>query len=242
MRTFSFILLWLIAQLLITQSSQARQWQAELDFSLGAPQGEFSDQLDRLGVGLNFSGGYQFSETPFMIGLDLGFMNFGVEKREESLSSTIPDLRVRVENSYNLGTGNVFIRFLASDAVVRPYLDGLLGFNYFYTETVIKERGFGNDEPVLRDTNFEDIALSYGFGGGIRIRVFDGSSTVNQSEGFAPTVRSAHINLSGRYLFGREAEYLKKGSISRENGEVFYDIQRSKTDLLYFKLGLGIVF
>lgn len=242
MRTISLILLCSAVQFFVTHNAYARQWQAELDFSLGAPQSEFNDQLNRLGVGLNFSGGYQFRETPFMIGLDLGFMNFGVEKREEPLSSTIPDLRVRVENSYNLGTGNIFVRFLAPDTVIRPYMDGLLGFNYFYTETVIKERGFGNDEPILRDTNFEDIALNYGFGGGLRIRIFDGSEADRDSEGFVPGVRSAHINLSGRYLFGREAEYLKKGSIRRENGEAFYDIQKSRTDLLYFKVGLGVVF
>lgn len=239
MKTTTNLCLFILFNLYATDV-MARQFQADLDFSLGVPQYEFSDQLERLGVGLNFSGGYQFRQTPFMVGADLGFQNFGVESREEPLSTTIPDLRVLVENSYNLATGNLFIRVLAPDKTVRPYIDGLLGFNYFYTETVIRERGFASDDPILRDTNFEDVALNYGFGGGVKIKVYSG---VNNHTGESMyNVRSAYISLSTRYLFGREAEYLKEGSITRENGEVFFDVQKSKTDLLYFKMGFGLVF
>jgi hypothetical protein len=226
--------------LLFNSNLTARQLQADLDFTVGAPQGEFNDQLGRLGVGLNFSGGYQFRGSPFMLGLDIGYMNFGVESREEPLSTTIPDLRVRVENSYNLATGNIFVRFLARDNVVRPYLDGLVGFNYLYTETVIKERGFGSEEPVLRDTNFEDIALNYGFGAGLKIRVY--TPPVSDGVNYGVNLSSVYVNISSRYLFGNEAEYLKEGSITRENGQVTFDVQKSRTDLLHFKIGVGFLF
>lgn len=207
---------------------------------MGAPQGAFSNEIERLGAGLNISGGYQFRDSPFMIGLDLGFSNFGSDSRDEPLSTTIPDLRVQVDNSYNLATGNLFLRLVAPQMAVKPYVDALVGFNYFYTETTISERGFGSAEPVLRDTNFEDIALNYGFGSGVMINVYRRD---NRDDGNnAHNVNSAYVNIGARYLFGNEAEYLKKGSITRENGEVLFDVQRSKTDLLYFKLGIGIVF
>jgi hypothetical protein len=240
LKTRLFSLFSLIILFLSIQNVHARQWQATLDFSLGAPQGAFSNEIERLGAGLNISGGYQFRESPFMIGLDLGFLNFGSDSRDEPLSTTIPDLRVRVDNSYNLATGNIFVRVLAPEMSVKPYLDALVGFNYFYTETTISERGFGSAEPVLRDTNFEDVALNYGFGSGVMINVFRRDS---RDEGnYTHYVNSAYVNIGARYLFGNEAEYLKKGSITRENGEVFFDVQRSKTDLLYFKIGVGIVF
>jgi hypothetical protein len=219
---------------------QARQWQATLDFNVGAPQGEFNEQLDRLGVGLNFTGGYQFRESPFMLALDLGFMNFGTDSREEPLSSTIPDLTVLVENSYNLATGNIVMRAISPESAVRPYLEGLFGFNYFYTETTIRERGFGSDEPVLRDTNFDDFTLNYGFGGGAFFRIWQ-----NKRENVDPysvEASSIYISLASRYLFGNEAEYLKEGSITRDNGQVTYDVSRSRTNLLYFKLGIGLKF
>lgn len=43
-------------------------------------------------------------------------------------------------------------------------------------------------------------------------------------------------------MFGREAEYLREGSIIRENGNVTFDVVQSTTDLLYFKLGVTVGF
>lgn len=221
------------------QQSHARQWEGSIDFNIGAPQADFNDQLDRVGVGIGFTAGYQFRESPFMLGFDFGFMNFGVDRRDEPLSSTIPDLTVRVENSYNLVNGNIVLRAMTQEATVRPYLEGLVGFNYFYTQTTIRERGFAEEE-VLRDTNFDDFALNYGFGGGAMFRVWRNRDSSNDAE--ANLIQSVYINLSSRYLFGNEAEYLKEGSIATDNGQVTYDISRSKTDLLYFKLGVGFKF
>ncbi|TVR12973.1 MAG: hypothetical protein EA391_14655, partial [Balneolaceae bacterium] len=92
----------------------------------------------------------------------------------------------------------------------------------------------------LRDTNFEDVAMSYGFGGGLQIRVYRSSGINDQGEETVPA--SFYINLQGRYMLGREAEYLQSGSIQISNGDVTYDVSRSETDLLYFKLGLHIGF
>jgi|GEM_PF-6576517 len=60
-----------------------------------------------------------------MLGLDFGLMNFGTETREEPLSSTIPDLRVKVENSYDFLSGDILFRLISpnTDALVRPYVD-----------------------------------------------------------------------------------------------------------------------
>lgn len=218
----------------------ARQFQGSIDFNIGAPQGEFNDQLDRLGYGLNFTAGYQFRESPFMLGIDFGFMNFGTDSREEPLSSTIPDLTVLVENSYNLVTGNILVRAMTPEATVRPFIEGMVGFNYFYTETTIRERGFSSDEPVLRDTNFDDIALNYGIGGGVQFLLW--RNRIPDVEITSTDVHSVYLNVAGRYLPGREAEYLQEGSIIRDNGQVTYDVSRSKTDLLYFKLGVGVRF
>jgi len=45
-----------------------------------------------------------------------------------------------------------------------------------------------------------------------------------------------------RYIIGGEAEYLKKGSIRRENSKVSYDIIKSKTDLLTAQIGVALEF
>lgn len=211
---------------------QAQEMQFSLDLQLGAPQKEYKTQLgDRLGFGVGGMFGVRLADSPVMIGVDMGFMNFGIETRDEPLSTTIPDIRVEVENSYNLFHGDLLLRLIAPQTTVRPYLDGLVGFNYFYTETVLRERGGFVDEPaLLRDTNFRDTSLSYGFGAGIQFKVYnvDGNSV--------------YVHLNSRYMFGREAEYLREGSIIRENGNVTFDVVQSTTDLLYFKLGVTVGF
>ena len=239
MKTIQLSILSSLFFLLFVQPSHARQWEGAIDLNVGVPQAEFSDQLDRGGVGVGFTLGYQFEDTPFMLGFDFGFMNFGVDTREEPLSSTIPDLTVRVKNSYNLLNGDIVLRAMTKEAVVRPYLEGLFGFNYFFTQTTISERFGGED--VLSDTNFDDFSMNYGFGGGAMFRVWR-----NMNENADPLdtnpIQSVYINVSARYLFGSEAEYLQEGSIATDNGSVTYDISRSETDLLYLKLGVGFKF
>jgi hypothetical protein len=42
-----------------------------------------------------------------------------------------------------------------------------------------------------------------------------------------------------RYLLGREAEYLKRGSIDEDGaGNITYEIERSRADLLLLQVGL----
>lgn len=222
-------------------NSYSQELQAQLDFGVGIPQGDFRQQSDHIGGGLNIMGGYRFPNSPVMLGLEFGFMNFGTDTREEALSSTIPDLRVEVENSYNLAHGDILLRLIAPPSQIRPYVDGLFGFNYFFTETVIRDRDDFFDEEKLSDTNFEDTALSYGFGAGLQIRVWQNRGEVTRSpEDIEPS--SVYINLRGRYMFGREAEYLQKGSISTDNGRVAYDVTQSTTNLLHIKIGVGVNF
>lgn len=224
-------------------TAYSQEFQAALDLGVGIPQGEFRDQSDHVGGGINLMGGYRFANSPVMLGLEFGFMNFGTDTREEPLSTTIPDLKVEVENSYNLVHGDLILRLISPPAAIRPYVDGLFGFNYFFTETIIRERDGFFEEEELSDTNFEDTALSYGFGAGTQIRLWQKTGEVTSDlNDVEPS--SVYLNVRGRYMFGREAEYLQKGSIDvdQENGEVFYDVSQSKTDLLHIKIGVIVNF
>ncbi|MDZ7718708.1 MAG: outer membrane beta-barrel protein [Balneolaceae bacterium] len=223
-------------------SIYSQELQAAFDFGVGIPQGDFRQQSDHIGGGINVMGGYRLPNSPVMLGLEFGFMNFGTDTREEALSKNIPDVRVEVENSYNLVHGDLLLRLIAPPSTIRPYVDGLFGFNYFFTETVIRDRdNFFDDEEKLSDTNFEDTALSYGFGAGLQIRLWQKRDEVTQApDDIEPS--SVYMNLRGRYMFGREAEYLQKGSISTDNGRVTYDVTQSATNLLHLKIGVGVNF
>lgn len=218
------------ALIFVVQPVKAQEFTVSLDGGVGIPRGDFRTQLDNVGGTLAVFGGYQLPGSPVMIGLDLGFMNFGIDRRNEPLSTTIPDVTVRVENSYNLFYSDLVFRIIPPSGPIRPYLDALAGFNYFYTETSIRDRRNAFEEPVISDTNFSDFAWNYGFGAGTLIKLSRGRG-----------VGSVYLNLSARYLFGTEAEYLQQGSISRDNrGNVFYDVSRSATDLLHIRVGVSV--
>ena len=204
-----------------------------LYFSLAFPMGEFKENLKQTGIGLN---GELFILTPkpkmpVGLGLNFAYYVYGTEKRSEIWSPTIPDVRVDVERTNNLT--NFHLVFLVAPAYgrFRPYLEGLFGGAYFYTESSVKSRY--NDEPIAQDVNFDDWAWSYGVGGGLTYLV-SGDPKIHNDAVF--------IDFKVRYLYGSEAEYLKKGSITIDNGQLIYDVSKSKTDLLSAHLGVRFFF
>ncbi len=208
---------------------------------LGFPQGEFRDHVPNLGLGLSGNVGVRVAGSPLVLGLDLGFMIYGHEARTEPFSLTIPDVTVRVTTSNNIFLGHLMMRLQPPEGDVRPYLDGLFGFKYFWTETSIRSLNWSDDqEPLASSTNLDDFALSYGGRMGVAILLWDGTERRRQN---GQGVGKVMLDLRLGYLLGSEADYLKKGSIDRlENGTVVFDIDRSHTDFLNFFLGVSFSF
>lgn len=204
-----------------------------LYFSLAFPMGEFKENVKQTGVGL--TGEFFFltpkRKLPVGLGLNLGYYVYGIEKRSEPWSSTIPDVRVDIERTNNLTNFHLVFLIAPEYGKFRPYLEGLFGGSYFFTKSSVKSRY--NEEVIAEDVNFDDWAWSYGVGGGLTYLV-SGDPNINNDAIF--------IDLKVRYLLGSEAEYLKKGSIRIESGRLYYDVNKSKTDLLSAHLGVRIFF
>ena len=229
MRKRFYILLGLLA---IPVGAGAQTWQGGVDFLLGSPQKEFRKNVDRLGVGVTLNAGYAPEGTPVMLGLEFGFMNYGSSERREPFSTTIPDVFVRVSTSNNFILGHAILRLQPNTGVFRPYLQGMLGFNYLFTETKIQNENNVGQE-VASSTNLSDGAFSYGGGAGLMFMVYqpdDGS------------VSDVYLDLGARYIVGGEAEYLKEGSVRNVNGRVAYDSYTSATDLLELQIGVTVRF
>lgn len=235
MKKLLFLLISTTLFIILEKPVSAQELNAGLNLQIVYPQNEFNESIETEGYGVNLNGLYRFPQSPFGLGLDFNFINFGRDTRDEPLSSTIPDLTVRVENEYNLVQGLVAARVQRPDGVVRPFAEGLAGFNYFYTQTSIENRRNQGDEPIATDTNFEDWGFAWGGGGGLMIRVFDrrGSENLTPDNPLA----AGYINLGVRYLNGSEAEYLREGSIIIENGNVTYETLKSRTDMLVVQFG-----
>ena len=199
-------------------------------FNVASPQGEFKDNVDRNGYGI--SGIALFSPIPLLplkLGLELGYVNYGSEERRESFSYTIPDVKVKVQRNNNIFLGHLLLRVQQDVGILSPYVDGLFGLNYLWTDTKIREVEYF--EEIASSKNFDDLTSSYGVGCGIMFKAYDaGVSAVN--------LMQIYVDLKVRYLYSGEAEYLKEGAISiDENAKVHYDVSKSKTDLMLFQLG-----
>jgi hypothetical protein len=201
---------------------------------VGVPSGEFRENIKRVGIGIigNFMLFNSSPELPYAFGLNIGFMNYGSESRREPFSVTIPDVVVDVDRSNNLVNFHLMFQIIPPSGNIRPYLETLFGGSYFFTQTTIKSLG---DEEVASSTNFDDFAWSYGGGGGVLINLVTFDTPRKK-------VSSVFLDFKVRYLFGTEAEYLKEGSVRIVRGRAYYDLSKSKTDLLTFNLGATVFF
>ena len=196
-----------------------------------SPQGEFANAIDNKGWGISVEGFFKPGTFPLKIGLQAGYALYGISKRTEPFSSTIPDVRVDVKTTNNIVTTHAVARLQHQFGIFSPYVDGLVGFHYLFTETAVQDQDY--DEPIASSTNIDDITLSYGFGGGLSTLLY-----AFGDKGNYPEKIDMLLDFSLRYLFGGEAEYLTKGDIRVDDGEVVYSASRSKTDRLMVNVGL----
>ncbi len=185
-------------------------------FLLGFPQSEFADNVENNGYGLNVSFDYTFPQSPFSIGFSGGFLIYGQETRREPFS--LPDVTVEVTRSNTIVPINLYFRVVPATGAVLPYVEGLVGLNYLFTETETSIKDIDEfDEDRALSRNLLDVLFSYGVGGGFMFRVYQKNknqgrtrSTQDEDE---DKVSSVYINLGLRYRKGGEAEYLQIGVV-----------------------------
>lgn len=217
-----------------TTSSAQTNFSGGLHFNVGFPQGEFKDQIDRnaYGIGGQFFFSPQFS--PFALGVEVGWMNYGRETRREPFSTTIPDVTVKVTTNNNIVQGFLSLRARVPGGPIQPYGDALIGFNYLFTETKITDAD-DPSEDVASSVNLDDSALAYGFGGGVMV-------TVHSGETGAGHPYEVMVDAGARYVLGQKAQYLKEGSIRRTGGKVQYDVIGSRTNMVRLHVGVMVGF
>ncbi|HVK40195.1 MAG TPA: outer membrane beta-barrel protein [Candidatus Kapabacteria bacterium] len=225
------------AAFFVASTASAQSPAVGASFMVGVPTGEFSDTLDKVGFGLGVEVGYHVGTAPIEVGLQAGFMTYGSESRKEPWSTTIPDVTVDVETSNNIALGHLYLRLIPKDGVVRPFVDGKLGFSYLFTSTSVESEGAGEDGAIASSTNFDDGVFSYGGGAGALVLLWQ-----NDRRGEGDEVGEVLLDLRVGYLAGGEAEYLTNGSMRREAGSVTYVPKKSRTDLIDARLGVQVRF
>ncbi len=205
----------------------------------GFPTGEFGENVKNPGIGLSGFVGYMIPRTPAVIGLDLGYLIYGHERRPERFSLTIPDVLVDVVTENNIFSMNAFLRLQTQTDPLRFYVEGVVGFHYLFTSTTIEDIDRFDDEDIASHKNLSDFAFTKGVGGGLLIELWRGG------EGRTPqnrSLRTVSLDFRMRYLDGSQADYLKRGDIVRKSGTAELNITKSTTDLITAHLGVALDF
>lgn len=218
----------------------AVQGVARANFVVGVPLQSFRDNIDGVGYGGSLFGGARFGNTPLVLGLDLGFLVYGRTVDTVPFSSTVgPRVLVDVVTTNSIFQPHLVLRLQPADGLVRPYIDGLFGFKYLFTETRVRDDDFDDDRDIASTTNFDDFALSGGVGAGFDLRVYRAKESAE--------IASVSVHLGAQYLLGQRAEYLAEGALEDTNGNGRLDdeelpIRRSPTTLLQPQVGVTVQF
>lgn len=214
------------------------QFQGGIDFMLGFPQGEFKDNVDALGFGLNLDLGYVIPKMPLVAGVSVGVATYGSNTFRVPFNSQIQTVFVEMTTSNNIAFTHLFLRFQPQMGTFRPYFEGLLGLNFLWTDSTVKDERY-EDKEIAGSTNLSDVAFSYGGGGGIMFLVHRGET--NQPGKGVEVL----IDLKLRYLYGGEAKYFTKNSIKEINNVIVLDeryADKSMTDMILGMIGVSVRF
>jgi hypothetical protein len=211
------------------------RFQASVNFLVSYPQNAFRDRVDRTFYGLSGDFLFRLPRSPFLVGISLEYLNYGSETRTGPLSIDIPDVWVDVTTRNSILTTVAVLRLSPAGGYFRPYVEGVVGFNYLFTYTALSDDDDWSDD-IASTTNFDDWAFTYGAGAGALFRVLD----VRGREG--RSVFSLDLDVGLRYLKGGTAEYLKQGSILHDRGHLTYTPLTSTTDLLKTRIGIAFLF
>jgi hypothetical protein len=213
------------------------QFSASGGLVVAVPQKDFAAKMGNNGYGFELNGVYAPEASPIGFGATMRFMNYGYDSRRVPFSTTTPGVFVDLTTMNNFFMFDLEARLQPSGGDIRPYLTGMLGFSVLATSTTIKNES--TDEEIASSTNQNDGAFNYGAGGGVDIRLW----TKPEEERESSDVRDVLLRIGVSYVYGGQAEYLKEGSIRDiGGGNVQYDVQRSRTDVLLYQIGVAVTF
>lgn len=218
--------------------------QAEINATAGIPYGEFDRQIEGEAAGMSAFIGGPVPRSPFVLGSEIGFLNYGTDTQLRLYSTVfdagvdrhlaVPVEAVSTTASNNVLLGHFVVRLQPIRGPFQPYVDAVGGMKYFITrlradgDVIVFRRG------LSQDAHFTDFAFSYGFGGGFELRLYEHASVWSE--------KTAHVSLHAglRYLLGTEATYALAGSMRDVGGRILVDEVESRTDMLVPQLGIRV--
>ena len=222
------LLLTLLLPGTLAASAQVRSFQGNVggDLGISIPQGEFADTWGKNMFNLGGQLTLPSRLLPFQWGFAFDYSAMGGARRtvpvaRPELTATEGKLAVNAKvMSYH-----PLLRFSPSKGKVRPYVDGMVGFRQFTTKSTVTVDGL--HEPILRERNANDFALSTGWAAGLMV-TWGGIGYVE-----------ARVE---RFYSGK-ASYVDTSSIEVDDqGAVGFGTKESGTGALNLMVGVGLRF
>ncbi|HEX7070614.1 MAG TPA: hypothetical protein VF190_07400, partial [Rhodothermales bacterium] len=226
----------LILLLVITFAPARAQHVPEFSggFTVGVPMGPFARHLSTPAFGFGGLIGTRLSGLPITLGLDGAIMLYGLDVDDRPFHHAYGAHAITTQG---IAMGHLVVRVQDASQPVSPYADVLVGAKYLYTETHVDGEPWAYAFDRFHDSvPFDDLAFSYGMGGGVQFRWM----TAPLGED-GPAARFS-VHLGVRYLFGSKARFLQPGASFEENGEVYYETETSRTDMVVPHLGFSVLF
>jgi hypothetical protein len=140
------------------------------------------------------------------------------------LSTTVGRIQVDVTTSNNIFFLGAGPQLTAPSGPIRPYVNGNVGFSYFFTRSSVEGSSNNNNESFAETTNFDDFVFATTGGAGLLIPF--GRS------------REAGLDIGVRYHNTRDTNYLREGSIVDRPGTTpLINPIRSDTKMWSFRIG-----
>lgn len=239
MHRHAFVFPILLALGLLAPPAHA-QHEGSIGLAVSIPHGELDENTD---TGFGFRGSYAYALTDnraVSIGGAVSFLTYGNTERRVPLSTTIPDIRVDVETSNNMGFLQGMLQLKAPLGTVNPYGQLTGGLAWFSTTTTLRDTRF--QEEVISDTNQSDATWVVGAGGGLQIHVWTGQPGPSYGNEPASPPARAYVDVGARHYRGGEVEYLREGSLVTPGGELEIDPVLSDIELTEITLGVTFEF
>ncbi|MHB8931674.1 MAG: hypothetical protein ACYC5R_13845 [Melioribacteraceae bacterium] len=201
-------------------------------FMIASPQGEFKNNVDNLGFGVQVEGTLWAPSTqrPFSIGLSAGYLVYGLVSERRAWPG-FPGIYLNLTRTNSIANLHALFKITPFMGSIRPYIEGIFGGNYLFTTSEVKNEN-GNQQ-IASSTNFDDFTWSYGGGAGLLFKLSENLGNVS----------TLFLDLKVRYMYGTEAEYLTENSVFVNNlGDTIFNPQKSKTDLITFHVGVVAYF
>jgi hypothetical protein len=201
-----------------------RGW-VDANLIVAQPVGEFAQYVHN---GFGFGGGFnaRLDAAGYVrLRVDGSYLIYGHEGRTAPLSPTVPEVTVNVNTSNNIFALQVGPEFAVPSGAIRPYVNGHVGYSYFFTQSSVS--GTSSGDAFASSENYSDGVTSWGYGGGVRIPL-------------GGTEHPTMLDIGARYTRSGRTRYLREGSIHRDNGQVTYSPVESETNLVTYRIGISV--